>query len=115
MSEQRKSAPDSGGAPLQMRFVWGPVVAAMLFAAAIGSIAWLHQRQAPTIGGPFQLIDARSGRQVTDRDFRGKWMLVFFGYTHCPDVCPTTLSDMADAMAKLGPLAERVQPLFITV
>jgi protein SCO1/2 len=52
---------------------------------------------------------------VTDQDFRGKWLLVFFGYTRCPDVCPTTLSDIADALAKLGPLADRVQPLFVTV
>ena len=98
-----------------MPYAWGPAVAIVLLVAAVGSIAWLHQRQAPTIGGPFELIDAKSGLQVTDQDFRGKWLLVFFGYTHCPDVCPTTLSNIADTMAKLGPLADRVQPLFITV
>jgi protein SCO1/2 len=75
----------------------------------------MHQRQAPSTGGPFELIDASTGRQVTDRDFRGKWLLVFFGYTHCPDVCPTTLNAIADTMAKLGALADQVQPLFITV
>jgi protein SCO1/2 len=52
---------------------------------------------------------------VSDRDFRGKWLLVFFGYTHCPDVCPTTLSEIADTLAKLGPLADRLQPIFITL
>ncbi|MBN9009222.1 MAG: SCO family protein, partial [Rhizobiales bacterium] len=101
--------------PRRLRFAWGPVLAVLVLALAIGSILWLHQRGAPTVGGPFQLIDTKSGRQVTDRDFRGKWLLVFFGYTHCPDVCPTTLSEIADAMAKLGPLADRIQPLFITV
>ena len=66
------------------------------------------------IGGPFTLQDG-NGKPVTDRDFRGKYMLVYFGYTFCPDVCPTTLSAMADAMDKLGTAANRVQPLFITV
>ena len=56
------------------------------------------------LGGPFELVDARSGQLVSDRDFRGKWLLIFFGYTHCPDVCPTTLSNIADAMSQLGPL-----------
>jgi protein SCO1 len=115
MTEERGALPPPGSAPGRMRLPGGPVLAAVVLVAAIGSIAWLHQRHAPTIGGPFQLIDTRSGRQVTDQDFRGKWLLVFFGYTHCPDVCPTTLSDIADALAKLGPLADRVQPLFITV
>lgn len=115
MSEQSKSAPTSGSAPLQMRFIWGPILAIALFVAVVGSIGWLHQRQPPTVGGPFQLLDAGSGRQVTDRDFRGKWLLVFFGYTRCPDVCPTTLSDIAGALTTLGPLAEQIQPLFITV
>ena len=57
-----------------------------------------------------------SGRSVPDRDFRGRWMLIYFGYTHCPDACPTTLSDLASAVDKLPP-ADRAQvaPLFITV
>jgi protein SCO1/2 len=66
------------------------------------------------VGGPFALEDG-NGKPVTDQDFRGKYMLVYFGYTFCPDVCPTTLNAVADAMEKLGPLASRVQPLFITV
>jgi protein SCO1/2 len=66
------------------------------------------------IGGPFTLQDG-SGKRVTDKDFRGKYMLVYFGYTFCPDVCPTTLNAVADAMDKLGPSASRIQPLFITV
>src|SRR5258708_2337160 len=65
-------------------------------------------------GGPFALT-AADGRAVTDQTYRGKWLLVYFGYTHCPDVCPTTLSEMAAALQHLGPLADRVQPLFITL
>jgi cytochrome oxidase Cu insertion factor (SCO1/SenC/PrrC family) len=102
--------------PMRMRrLAWGPILAILVLLSAIGSVAWFHQRQAPLMGGSFDLIDSKSGRSVSDRDFRGKWLLVFFGYTHCPDVCPTTLGEIADALTKLGPLAGRVQPLFITL
>jgi protein SCO1/2 len=66
------------------------------------------------IGGPFTLMNA-AGKQVTDRDFRGKYLLVYFGYTYCPDVCPTTLSALAAALSTLGAKVDRVQLLFITV
>ena len=69
---------------------------------------------AVAIGGPFTLTDG-AGKTVTDRSFRGKYMLVYFGYTFCPDVCPTTLTQVADALDKLGARADQVQPLFITV
>ena len=72
------------------------------------------QPGALTVGGPFALVDG-DGRPVTDRTWRGKYMLVYFGYTFCPDVCPTTLSAVADALDKMGARADRVQPLFITV
>jgi protein SCO1/2 len=62
----------------------------------------------------FRLTD-HNGRVRTLADFRGKVVAVFFGYTHCPDVCPTTLSDFAAALRQLGPEAERVQVLFVTV
>jgi protein SCO1 len=68
----------------------------------------------PAIGGPFTLTQD-NGQVVTDRDFRGHYVLIYFGYTSCPDVCPTTLSAIADALDILGPRAERLQPLFITV
>jgi protein SCO1 len=71
-------------------------------------------QQLPQIGGHFAL-STPDGRRVTDTTFRGKWLLVYFGYTSCPDVCPTTLSSMALALEKLGPLADKVQPVFITV
>jgi protein SCO1/2 len=66
------------------------------------------------LGGPFTLT-APDGRVVTDKDFHGKWLIVYFGYTYCPDACPTALSDITAALAQLGPLADKVQPLFITV
>ena len=65
------------------------------------------------VGGPFTLTD-HTGKRVTDKDFRGKFMLVFFGFTICPDVCPTALQVMAAALDKLGPKAERIVPMFIT-
>lgn len=67
-----------------------------------------------SIGGPFNLIDD-NGRPVTEAACRGRWMLVFFGYTDCPDECPLTLQKMAIALDALGPLAGRIAPLFITV
>lgn len=60
-------------------------------------------------------LTATDGRTVTDRDFRGKWMIVYFGYTFCPDVCPTTLAQITDALARLGQRASRFQPIFITL
>lgn len=66
------------------------------------------------VGGPFTLVD-HTGKTVTDADFRGRFLLVFFGYTFCPDVCPTELNAITVAMDKLGPLAEKVTPVFITI
>ena len=62
----------------------------------------------------FQLTD-HNGKARTLADFRGKVVAIFFGYTHCPDVCPTTLSDFAMAMKRLGKDAEKVQVIFVTV
>ena len=66
------------------------------------------------IGGPFDLMDQR-GRRRTDADFRGKLVLIYFGYTHCPNVCPTELQSLSLALDRLGTAGEVVQPLFITV
>jgi cytochrome oxidase Cu insertion factor (SCO1/SenC/PrrC family) len=66
------------------------------------------------VGGPFTLTD-QTGKRVTDQDFRGKFMLVYFGFTYCPDVCPTALQVMAAALDKLGPQADRITPVLITV
>jgi cytochrome oxidase Cu insertion factor (SCO1/SenC/PrrC family) len=72
---------------------------------------------APTtdgFGGPFALTD-QNGMRRTDAEFRGKYMLIFFGYTYCPDVCPTTLAVEAEALDQIGERASRVVPIFITV
>src|SRR5580704_6570726 len=66
------------------------------------------------IGGPFRLVD-QGGRTVTDQDFKGHPFLVFFGYTHCPDVCPTTLFDISEILGKLGPDGDRMAALFVSV
>ncbi|MGA2568043.1 MAG: SCO family protein, partial [Pseudolabrys sp.] len=66
------------------------------------------------IGGPFKLID-QDGKPITDQDFRGRPLLVFFGYTHCPDICPTTLFEMSEVLRVLGKDADQVNALFVTV
>ena len=66
------------------------------------------------IGGPFALVD-QNGVHRTDADYRGKFMLVYFGFTYCPDVCPTDLQQMGLAVDRLGPDGDVVQPIFITV
>ncbi|NIK89727.1 protein SCO1/2 [Rhizomicrobium palustre] len=63
----------------------------------------------------FSMQRASDGAMVTGESYRGKVVLVYFGYTHCPDVCPTTLSDLADALSKLGPEAAKVRVLFVSV
>ena len=68
----------------------------------------------PAIGGPFTLVD-QHGKTVTDADFRGRYMLVFFGYTFCPDICPTGLTRNSDALALIGEAADKVVPIFITI
>jgi protein SCO1/2 len=62
----------------------------------------------------FELTDV-GGNRVRAVDLRGRWLLIFFGYTSCPDLCPTTLSDIAGALAQLGPLAAQVQPVFVSI
>jgi protein SCO1/2 len=69
---------------------------------------------ASVIGGPFSLVD-QNGRTVTDQDLRGRPFLVFFGFTHCPDVCPTTLFEISEVLGKLGTDAAKVSALFVTV
>ena len=102
-----------------------PLIAAALALLVIaGGALWLSRgRAAPDagplagsgIGGPFTLID-QDGRARTDRDFAGRYRLIYFGYTFCPDVCPTDLARNARALAALAPeVAGRVQPIFMTI
>lgn len=99
------------------------VVLALAAIAATGCEKMLPWQKTPfngvditgsDLGPDFRLTD-HNGTERTLADFRGKVVTLFFGYTHCPDVCPTTLSDMAKALKELGPDAQRVQVLFVTV
>jgi protein SCO1/2 len=114
----------SGATTMNRRFALG-LAAGLTLVAVVGAVdLYVFFGGFPVIpspagvsapsGGPFSLTDG-SGATVTDKTYRGKWELVFFGYTYCPDLCPTTLSTIADALTALGPLADEVQPLFITV
>lgn len=67
-----------------------------------------------SIGGPFTLTD-QDGKSITDADFKGQFTLIYFGYTFCPDACPTALGTITAALNKLGPAADKVTPIFITI
>jgi protein SCO1/2 len=106
---------------LQTRRLIAPLAAFLFGLVALGVAAWLTllpqepRRQASAnIGGPFALVNG-DGRTVTEKDFAGTPFLVFFGFTHCPDVCPTKLQDMTEVFTQLGRKGEKVRALFITV
>ncbi|HEY7459848.1 MAG TPA: SCO family protein [Xanthobacteraceae bacterium] len=85
--------------------------------AGVTLVLWPREPAATRVsdvGGAFKLTD-HNGHAVTEADFKGKPFLVFFGFTHCPDVCPTALFDMSEALRRLGPDADRARALFITV
>jgi protein SCO1/2 len=101
------------------------VLAFVLLAVAIGiglRYLLLGGSGAPTvsfsgtalIGGPFTLVD-QNGKARTDAEFRGRYMLIYFGYTFCPDICPTELQTISDALDTLGDKAAAVQPIFISI
>jgi len=106
-----------------MRIGLASVVA---LAAAAGLAYWQIERgptaaeggyevaQGAPIGGPFELVDS-TGATVTDEEFRGQSLLIYFGYTFCPDVCPTELAEMTQALDLLGEDAERLQPVFVSI
>jgi len=100
------------------------IVAGFLIGALGGAAALILTRGASNpnvtttgkalIGGPFALVD-QHGKKVTDRDFRGRYMLIFFGFTHCPDICPAELQVISASLDELGPKAEEVVPIFVTL
>lgn len=108
--------------PMPARRKWLLLVAGALALAVLwlGALAVLRpERIVPDaatvpIGGPFTLVD-QDGRTVTDAQFRGKVMLVYFGYTWCPDICPTSLLSLSEALEMLGPRRDQVAFLFISV
>ena len=87
---------------------------AMLTGLAVRKSFLDPHRQSAAVGGPFQLIDT-SGRTVDQSVLKGKWSVVFFGFTHCPDICPTTLFELAQAEPLLGTRAEKLQTIFISI
>jgi len=94
-------------------------VAAILCIVILGWLGWRLFGEGPapgsvSIGGPFSLTD-QFGKPRTDQDFRGRYMLVFFGYTNCPGPCPTALNNMTLALNELGATADKVTPVFISV
>ncbi len=96
-------------------------LAAVLAVAALAGLALIVMRPesprregAPAIGGPFTLVN-HLGQTVTDADFHGSFLLIFFGYTFCPDVCPTSLTAITDALDLLGADGDKVTPVFVSV
>lgn len=96
------------------------ILSAVAVVAILGILAWyqftpqLRNGAAASIGGPFTLID-QHGNTVTDQSLRGQYLLIYFGYTFCPDVCPTELQAMSQAVDALGSAGDAVTPVFITV
>ncbi len=96
------------------------VIIVALIVLGVRLVIWSGQatndgKLAPAIGGAFTLTD-QNAKTVSDRDFRNRYMLIFFGYTYCPDVCPTTLSTVSGALDRLGPnFTKKVIPIFVTV
>lgn len=95
--------------------------AVLLLAAGLGGYALLNGTPhrplgsgVALVGGPFALVN-QDGVRVTEKDFLGTYMLVFFGYTYCPDICPTELQVMTAALDQMGPEASRIQPVFVTI
>jgi protein SCO1 len=95
-------------------FVAGLVLCLAVVLLVTGREGVPNMPQVAAIGGPFSLTD-QNGRTVTEQDLKGKPFLVFFGYTNCPDFCPTTMFEISEVLKKLGPAADGTRALFITV
>jgi cytochrome oxidase Cu insertion factor (SCO1/SenC/PrrC family) len=104
--------------PLRPSIIFGIVT--LLAALALGSYVLLSSKPVPTgsgtalIGGPFTMVNQKA-ETVTDKTYLGKPMLLFFGFTFCPDICPTELQVMAAALAELGTSGADIQPVFVTI
>src|ERR1700720_326829 len=97
------------------------IVAAFAGSLAVGLVLMLwalgglrHVAAPAAIGGPFQLTD-QAGQTVTDKNLQGRPTLIFFGFTHCPDICPTSLFEISEVLKALGKNADRVNAYFVTV
>jgi protein SCO1/2 len=96
------------------------IAACVIGLAFLGAVAWKagvfsnEGKGTALVGGPFQLVD-QDGKPVDEKILKGKWTAVFFGFTYCPDVCPTTMQALGAAQAQLGPKADKLQVVFISV
>ena len=99
---------------LTAAFLAGLVLCFGVILIVTGRVSAPVAQQVAAIGGSFKLVD-QDGRVVTDQDFKGRPYLVFFGFTHCPDICPTALFQVSEIMRALGRDADRTRALFITV
>jgi protein SCO1 len=91
------------------------VALAVVVLPAVAANPALPNQEAVAIGGRFTLVD-QDGLTVTDETYRGKWLLIYFGYTHCPDTCPMALNNIAEALDQLGTgMRATLQPIFVTV
>jgi len=103
-------------APLHRLLLAGIAVLALsgagVFVARTAGFAPGMVQGAP--GGPF-LLEAAGGKRISDASLRGRWLLIYFGYTNCPEICPMTLGAIAEVLDKLGPVAAKIQPVFITI
>jgi protein SCO1/2 len=95
-------------------FLAGLVLCFCVILLVSGPMSAPSSPQTAAIGGPFRLTD-QNGGTVTEQDFKGAPFLVFFGFTHCPEICPTTLFEVSEILRKLGPDAARVRVAFVTV
>jgi protein SCO1/2 len=99
---------------LSAAFLAGLLLCFGVILIVTGRVSAPVAQQVAAVGGPFKLVD-QDGRVVTDQDFKGRPFLVFFGFTHCPDICPTALFQVSEIMRALGRDADRTRALFITV
>jgi len=103
------------------------VLILVMFATFVGYVVYTDVQQSKvavvaeqagagvaSIGGDFQLMD-QTGKTRSNKDFHGKFLMVYFGYRYCPDICPTALTTMTEVLNELGPKAKHIQPLFITI
>jgi len=96
------------------------IAACVIGLAFLGAVAWKagvfsnQGKGTALVGGPFQLVN-QDGKPVDEKILKGKWTAVFFGFTYCPDVCPTTMQALGAAQAQLGPKADKLQVVFISV
>ena len=105
-------------APSARTRIFAVLAAFLAGALALFAAVWLTlpngATPASSVGGPFRLID-QNGRAVSEQDFKGEPFIVFFGFTNCPDICPTTLFEMSEVLKRLGPDANKTAALFVSV